>query len=405
MTEHLSQQTIEDVLQRRLNANELLTVDDHLADCPACAAALADAAHVDDALEIDAASPHLSFETLEAHANERLDDVETEIADFHLLDCHSCANDLKDLVVLRRELTSTESSEAKASSFSIFRPSFLVPAFGVLLAGAIGVWWLLSDRPVDVNDVATGSNVTPVIPAEPGANTENINTGAVNSNEQPQAIARIRDGGSTIELFADGRVAGLNSPAFEDRVRNALSKQQIDIPSDIRDLAGQQGVLMSGSSQGGPFALVSPVGKVVESGRPTFSWKPLSGADAYRVEVFDANFNRVAGSPEMTRTTWQPEKALPRGKVYAWQVTALKDGVESKSPVRPAPNAKFKVLDAAKSETIGSARRSGSRLALGLAYAEAGMLADAERELAALARANPNNEAIRRLLQKVRATR
>src|SRR5687768_14825857 len=144
ISEHLSQQIIDDMLKKRLTASEILTVDDHLAHCPTCAVALADAAHVDDEVEIDTTSPHLSFETLEAYANDRLDDVGTEIADFHFLDCDSCASDLKDLIVLRRELASIERSEAEAVSrpsfFGILRAPFLVPAFGVLLAAAIGIW-------------------------------------------------------------------------------------------------------------------------------------------------------------------------------------------------------------------------------------------------------------------------
>jgi len=133
-------------------------------------------------------------------------------------------------------------------------------------------------------------------------------------------------------------------------------------------------------------------------------WKPLAGADSYRVEVFDENFNRVAESPQLKTTTWTIRQPLRRGRVYGWQVTATKDGAEIKSPVRPAPDARFKVIDAESSNAIAAAhKQGGSHLVLGILYAEAGMLPEAEKEFAALLHANPDSSVVRSLLQKVRS--
>jgi len=223
------------------------------------------------------------------------------------------------------------------------------------------------------------------------------------ASEQP-VIASLNDGRTKIELLSDGRITGLASPQFEAQVRNALTKQELNIPADARQLGKTPGVLMGGGSDGVPFALASPVGKTIESNSPKFMWKPLVGADSYRVEVFDENFNRVAESPQLKTTTWNPQQPLRRGRVYGWQVTATKDGAEVKSPVRPAPDACFKVIDAESSNAIAAARtQGGSHLVLGILYAEAGMLPEAEREFQALLQKNPNSSAVRSLLKKVQS--
>jgi lipopolysaccharide biosynthesis regulator YciM len=75
-----------------------------------------------------------------------------------------------------------------------------------------------------------------------------------------------------------------------------------------------------------------------------------------------------------------------------------------KAPRPPAPQAKFHVLDAAMANELAQARRVYARwrLVLGLLYARAGLLDEAEREFRALREANPNSELAHRLLKQVR---
>jgi hypothetical protein len=93
--------------------------------------------------------------------------------------------------------------------------------------------------------------------------------------------------------------------------------------------------------------------------------------------------------------------------VYAWQVKALKDGRVFISPSPPARQAKFRILDRARADELSRARRAyaSSHLALGLLYAQSGLLDEAERELRVLQRANPNSETADRLLRQVREMR
>ena len=116
--------------------------------------------------------------------------------------------------------------------------------------------------------------------------------------------------------------------------------------------------------------------------------------------VYDDKFDEVASSPELHSPKWTPNALLKRGAVYQWQVTAIRNGEEIKSPVRPAPEAKFKIADQASVNAIEKARRSNSHLLLGITYANAGLIDEAEREFQALLKNNPNSDVARKLLRE-----
>jgi hypothetical protein len=162
---------------------------------------------------------------------------------------------------------------------------------------------------------------------------------------------------------------------------------------------------MGGQAEGVSFALLYPVGTVVRSARPTFRWQRLEGASAYIVNIFDSSFTRVVTSPQVSTAQWTAPRPLPAGRVYLWQVTAIKDGKEIKSPVQPAPEARFKILEQAKFVELERVKRSysNSHLLLGILYAQAGLLDDAEREFRALLAANPKSTLAQKLLRNVRA--
>ena len=94
-------------------------------------------------------------------------------------------------------------------------------------------------------------------------------------------------------------------------------------------------------------------------------------------------------------------------RVYSWQVSASKDGQEVSSPAPPAPEAKFKVLEQTQADELARVRQqvADSHLTLGLVYARAGLLDDAERELQALAEANRDSAVERNLLRSVKTAR
>jgi hypothetical protein len=200
----------------------------------------------------------------------------------------------------------------------------------------------------------------------------------------------------------EGNVEGVPRE-YQQTVKQTLTAQQIG----LSELIGKSGVLMGPADEGHPITLLSPVGTVVLSNRPVFRWRALDGADGYLVRIYDADFNEVAASPLLSRTVWTPTLALQRGRTYSWQVIARVDGKQVISPVKPAPDARLMVLNQAKSNDLIHAKNAGgnSHLTLGILYAQAGLLDDAEREFKSLLRANPQSALAHKLLRSVREKR
>lgn len=222
-------------------------------------------------------------------------------------------------------------------------------------------------------------------------------------------VAQLNDGQALITLDTQGRLAGAdNLPStYQRMVKEAMTTQRIERSPSLTGLRVPSSSLRGGDEQENTFTLTEPVGKVVLSDRPVFRWSSLRGATGYVVEVYDEKFNQVASSPQLNAPSWTASQSLKRGGVYAWQVRASKDGQEVKAPRPNAPEATFRVLDQAKANEVTQARRAyaTSHLTLGLIYAQAGLLDEAEGEFRALQKANPDSTVARRLLANVRALR
>ncbi len=242
--------------------------------------------------------------------------------------------------------------------------------------------------------------VPPPLPPQPGSPASpNYQTGAPPVTDY---VAQLRDGGGNISLDRQGQLSGADglSAELQQAVKTALTRQTLEITPPPAELAGRAGTMASGK-EGVPFGLLGPLKSVSRTDRPAFHWQPMKGASNYIVTVFDQNFSAVAVSGKLSGTNWQITSPLPRGNVYMWQVAALKDGQEIISPTAPAPEARFKVLEAEYLRDIEQADKSRSRLASGLAYARAGMLREAQQEFGALLRANPDSPVARKLLQTI----
>lgn len=260
--------------------------------------------------------------------------------------------------------------------------------------------------------VQVPSTSTPDSPRVPQPGARKPHAPDVGTPADAELLVALNDAGGRIALGAQGNVRGLESlsPSAQQAVRQSLQTQRADTPRTLGALAGaNNGVLMSGSAttpnEGVPFSFISPVGKVVRDSQPTLRWRPFAGATSYTVAVVDANFRVVAQSEQLSATEWTPPKSLPRGANYSWQVTALHpDGTEVVSPVAPAPQAKFRVLEQSALDDITQLETSGvqSHLARGVLYARAGLLNEAATEFESLVKANPRSPLARKLLNSVR---
>src|SRR5215213_2367121 len=421
LVEHLTQRQFEGYRRRQLGVAELLSVCDHLDECEACRLRVEGAADGDAAFfalrselfggaaegsSTRGARAHLTAEQTAGYVDGALSGEALQTASDHLSSCEHCALSVEDLRAFRDEVapsleleyqpaavpsspavtppTEGRWSRTFASLLALFRVP-PVPAFGAALAVILlAVFGWLAWPP-------TQPEPAPTQP-EPAA-----------------AVAQLNDGRGQLTLNREGRLSGADAlpTAYREMLKDALAGRRLERSSQLKGLSRPGSSLMSSEAEGVEFSVLDPVGNVLLTDRPTFRWSPLEGATAYVVEVYDDGFNLVATSPQLTARSWAAPQTLPRGKVYSWQVKAVKDGPEVKAPRPPAPQARFRVLDRAKANEIARAKRAypSSHLTLALLYAEAGLLNESERELRLLQRANPNSELARSLLRQVQALR
>ena len=150
-----------------------------------------------------------------------------------------------------------------------------------------------------------------------------------------------------------------------------------------------------------------PVGTRVASDRPAFRWSAHPDARSYEVSVFDQDLRKRAGSGRITGVDWTPERRLPRGRTYLWQVTAITPHGRVTAPAPPAPEARFEVVDEVVLAELERRRAAapGSRLLAAVVFSEAGLLDAADAELHALADDNPGSPEVARLLDALRGLR
>ena len=447
MSDHLTQTQIVDYGRRPLPSVEWLFVTDHLAVCESCrlqveevvdneATYLALKSGVFDEAEARssvAEHEHLPFEQMVGFVDETIGGGELQVVKEHLARCEGCETAVDDLRVFKEQIgpeleragrptptvAATESRWRRfIAAVASSRPKSPALVFGSALAILLlAVGWLgrqalpgMKSEP-EVAVTAPSPGVSPsVLPA---------------STPDPAAaviIARLNDGEGQITLDSEGKLSGVDHlpSAYRRMVKNALTGQRIERSLSLAELTRPGVRSRKGFSTGEPspsggrdgesdarsakFSVIEPFGIVILSDRPTFRWTRLDGATGYMVEVYDEWFNPLVRSPQIIDHSWTAPQSLKRGAIYYWLVKAIKDGQEFKAPRPPAPQAKFRILDEATADELAKARRdyASSRLTLGLLYAQAGLLNEAEVEFQALSRNNPDSELGRRLLKQVR---
>lgn len=439
MTEHLREEQLEQFRARTLPASELLSAGGHLAACAECRARLGASsparlgervAHLRAGLDTEEQTDHLAYEQLAAYVDDELHDIDREIVEGHLILCERCefeANELRSLAAsmstaamlppstaTRRSLTERLSTFFGPATLFVRRPAFgAVAALAALALFAALLLLRSGNAPAPSEEIVKTTptpSAPPVIVEATPAPTPEAQTTPTPLQPQQQPAPALKDGGQSVMLAANGGVEGLGrlTPEEERAVARALTTGRVEVPAGLSDLARMDGSLMSGTPAGTGFEVEGPAGVVVRDARPAFSWKQLAGADAYVVTVYDAAYGEVTRSPRLTVNTWTPAQTLPRGGSYSWEVAAFRDGRQlAQSPAPPAPEARFRILGEREAAQLEAtlARHPTSHLVRGTAYARAGLLAEAEREFAALLRANPRSAVARRLLQSVKSSR
>jgi hypothetical protein len=436
--EHITSEIFDRYAARAASATEILFVQTHTSACEACREKLARivspekafaAIHNDFAFDDFADAPeHLVYEQLEFFADNKLDEADREIATSHLSICEDCAKDLADLQIYR-QIAETPAATAEivpdAQKQSFWQKLFAFDSIGsfapvatiLLIAILFGAWLLLRGNRAE--EIAQTNKNQNVLPANVNA-TSNLaapNVSPENSPTNELSPAPIEDlpNGETMYALNDGQltvddkgnVKGLEnlSPSAQNSIKQSLQSGKISVAAN--SLGGNSGVLMGEANEnnGVPFALQTPIGKIIRENQPVLRWKPLKDAASYEVAIVDEKFRVVEQSGKLTATSWKPSKPLPRGANYSWQVTATKtDGTETVSPSSPAPQARFRVVEQNLFDDLQRLEKSGTRshLALGVLYAKAGLKQEARREFEALVKENPKSNLARKLLQSVK---
>jgi hypothetical protein len=429
VTEHLSTQSLEQYRRRTMSPTEILAADDHLASCEVCRRLALKRDQVDTVISrlrlnlregASFESDHATYEQIVALVDGEIDDTSRDTLEHHLESCAFCTEDVNDLRLVRSEVLASSVKEAMPNTRPTFRQKItaftdairlsLRPALAAALALlfiSISIALFFAWKAMRRESPQRAGGVEPPgvpAPASPGSSPETLTQPS--TTEPPEIVLALNDSSGRVALNKTGNLEGLGlvSPSAQQAVKQALTTERVEVPQ-MSELIGKKSTLL-GTQQGETFSLSSPVGTVTRNVRPTLRWRQLSGATSYKVSVLDADFNAVATSPSLTTISWTPSRALERGRVYSWQVTALKDGEEIISPSAPAPEARFKVLEKSKADELNELERnSNSHLTRGVLYARAGLLDDAERELRALLAANPDSQVARKLLQSVAANR
>ena len=373
MSEHLSREYVARYLRRELSPAELMATDDHLAACSACRKHVGESsslqrtfASLRENLESEAkrGTTHLTYEQLEAYVDRQLDAAERETVDFHAEACAICRGELADLQKFR-DSWEDEARTAAARNHPVDTIWQWFSAFWRVHAFA-----------------ATATAIASIL----------IVFGAVYLVHKPAPTP-------TAKVVSGGKTPG-TAPSPE-------TVQKLETPPELAMLVGKKQTLLGVSIGPASFDLLSPVGTFVEEIQPIFRWQALSGASEYQVVIFDSRLNQVEASPALKETSWRASVPLKRGQVYLWQVAATANKHQVVSPTPPAPEAKFKVLDEMRVSELDVLRQQQpqAHLVLGLTYARAGVLDQAEKELSLVSDTDPSSALAKGYIKQLRAIR
>lgn len=389
MTTHLTDSQIRAYRERSLDAAELLEASRHIGDCEACRTRLAPAGELTGQVRAVKATlaktnfVHLTYDELEAYVDGLMDTADRVALESHTRGCRSCAGDLAGIQSLRRELQVAPPSRAPRAGWAEFWSALLGWRGGLVAAAA------------------ACAIVAFVLVRSPGPRRGEVAQVSTPTPSQPLQAGSVIHDGTRVFTVRGGAVDGLTQLAAADRtmVEQAVAQKRIERGEALADLAANGGVLLGAAGEVTRGKLLQPLTTVVESQRPVFRWQPVAGA-TYRVSVYDTGYNVVAQSVSLAANEWQPPMPLLRGARFSWQITVRQRGATFTVPMPPAPEARFRVLGEQAEAEISQARGAadGSHLILGILYARAGLLDQAEQELSALRMQNPSSEDVASLL-------
>ena len=424
MTDHLSETEVSLFRERTIGPAERERIDSHVAQCDSCLRRILPSedtalvySELTEALLSDSTDEAFHLSNLDArrYADGLIDQADRVIFDSHLELCDQCSDAVQSLAspLVESVAASGVQPEIPPQQFSpvwsaAFRFTPARAAAGVLVVAglvlAFVMWQRWHARAVD-QPAQQASSQTPTNTPGSGSPTPAQPEAPKGPTSDQLAVAlSLEDNGRKVQLDNSGKLIGLEDLPETSRslVRGVLANKTLSKPEVLDKLTAPSITLMDPTARENTFGLLGPSGAVIVTDRPNLRWQTLAGASSYTVSVFDADFNRVTRSAPQTATQWT-SPALRRGMIYSWEVVAVRNGQEVRSPVAPAPRAQFKILEAEKLLELTNLKKHKpiSHLTLGLTFARFGLLVEAEGQLQILARENPNSPVATRLLRSV----
>jgi hypothetical protein len=360
MQEHLTPESIRDYRDRRLRDEALLSVAGHLATCAECREKTATA---EENLRLAEAlgGGHLRYEDLEAQVKGSTEGAE------HVRSCAVCAAELADL---RKFATETPPRKAPWAGWRILVPALALAALALIV---------ISPK--------SPPKVTP-----PGL--------------EPKPLASLHDGGQVVAIDQAGQLHGIETAGADERdqIAKALRSGEIPLAPLSAELARPKEILLGDGPSPTTLKPQAPVATLVSTQNPTFRWTAPPSATRFRVAVYDTNFELIASSPVLATPQWQSTRALRRGQIYTWAVTATIAGTEVTAPHAPEPEARFRVAGPEAAAVIDGLKNASqpSDLRIAIAAARLGLRDEAEAAVVRLEENNPGSPLAAHLGESIR---
>jgi hypothetical protein len=433
---HPSAEQIKGFHDKRLAAQEGLQVWRHFRECGQCHQILKDyiatargttVPQTIVAANFENNALHLDYDTMiEPYVRGLLDSYEITEVEHHISECSRCSQEVRSLKAFANRLgpflepaRSSYTGQIRRLPIQIKHIPWQYAGVAICLVILLSTGLIFMRYQVTRDEMAKngitrnkgmGSGLSPSPVPSPSITYENH----ANPNATPKPSGNKTISVKTLSTDKKRKRRQTNSveplyptpPRIETGLGEALQAMHLRVPVDsLAKLIDDSSKAVRSGDDPSNYqpSEMNPTGRVIESDRPTLTWASIHDAKAYRVLISILGGNLVHQSPSLSNNSYQLAIPLKRGEKYIWQVEVeLSDGSMKLLPSNQEPEARFAVIESKIKEAIDDARTSKSFLELGIHFANAGLINEAENAFLSYLNDHPASAKARELLDKLR---